>query len=93
MKDFGIGGLEGDEEGSALSSDDFGCFERIHSRNEGASTDIGALEDINGVVDKNTFFVFTFKFRSTAEREITHLIRKVDLSPNIVQPTSGRAAS
>ena len=33
-------------EGSILSSDDFGCFERIHSRNEGAWIGIGAPEDI-----------------------------------------------
>ena len=87
MKDFGIGGLEGGGEGFALSSEDFGCFERTHSRKAGAWMGIGALEDITGVVDnKKTFDVLTLKCRSTAIGEIPHLIRAVDLWSNIAQP-------
>jgi hypothetical protein len=80
LKDFGIGGLEGGGECSALSSEDFGCFERTHSRKAGAWMGIGALEDITGVVDKKkTFEVFTLKRRSTEIGAIPHLIRTVDL--------------
>jgi len=83
-KDFGIGGFEDNGDDSVLLSDCFSCFERTHSRNDGAGMGVGALKDITGVVDnKATFDGFAFKCRSTADGGIAHLIRRVDLSSNI----------